>query len=197
MKKLIAFLVFALTLALAAQALACTKAQPNGSAGNANNPATGFITDIVTNGGPNLTVTYAGTVQSTVSFYSTNVGITGAWHATVGAPVITSLSIKPGTGWNCSFSINGVNNVLNFSGIAIIGSPAFFAGTGGGLTGITGLGVGQERFTTDGINNGASRHTNWTTSSPAGCTFDVQDLGAVGLALMPDESPQSTLWWER
>lgn len=194
MKKLLAFLLLALVLALSRGSLACTKAQPNGSAGNANNPATGFITAIVANGSSNLTVTYNGTVQTTVGFYSTNVSITGSWSGTkITTFAVGNPTSNPPTSY---FSIDGVH-AINFSGMGLIGASRTFAGTGGGLTGITGLGLGQINFTVDGVNNGSSVHGTFGAVSPAGCTFDVQDLGAVGLMLMPSEKPRARLWWDR
>lgn len=193
MKKSLMLLVLMLITAPSSAALACTKAQPNGSAGNANVPATGFITDVVANGSPVLTITYAHTVQSALSFYSTNVSIAGAWHADVAHPVITLFAIKPAAGYNATIDINSVH-VFAVSGVAIIGNGRFFNGPGGGMTGITGLGVGQESFTIDGVNNGVANHGNFRTSSPPDCTYAVQDLGAVGLTLMPQGRMRQE-WW--
>src|SRR5260221_668870 len=184
MKKIIMLLSFISMVCLTSIGVACTKAQPYGSAGNANNPATGYITAIATNNGPNLTVTYAGSVQTVISFYSTNVSITGSWSGTK----ITSLGISNSSDYFSWFSINGVDHAITFNGIHILGGGHSYAGTGGGLTGITGLGLGQESFALDGVNNGISTHYVQRTVSPIGCIFATDlDIGATGLTLMPKE----------
>jgi hypothetical protein len=191
MKKPLQILLLTLVTLLSASALACTKAQPNGSAGNADNPATGYITAIATNNGPNLTVTFAGSVQTTVSFYSTNVSITGSWSGTK----ITALFFSNNADNFATWNINGVAGVLTFHGIQIIGSGRTYSGTGGGLTGFGGLGLGQESFYLDGIKDGLSVHDVHRTVSPPGCIFATDlDLGAVGLALMPEEKMRRE-WW--
>ena len=187
------------SMLLAHAASACIYIQPTGSAGNSNNPPTGFITGIASNGDNvnSITVAYAGSVYTNIVFDNgtdPDVGFTGSWVGTK----ITQFSISTtivGGKTVASWNINNVNGVIKTVGFAMFTGQLFAGGTDKGLTGIAGLGLGQRKISFYGVQDGVSKVFSPGTIPSTGCTFAVDDLGAVGLALVPTETPKIE-WWQ-
>jgi len=198
-KKLAAALVLMVSMLFAHVASACIYIQPTGSAGNQNNPPTGYITGIASNGTniPILTVAYAGSIFTNITFDNgsdPDVGFTGSWVGTK----ITQFSISAtivGGKTVASWNINNVNGIIKSVGFAMFTGQLYSGGVDKGMTGISGLGLGQRKIAFYGVQDGVSKVFMPGTIPSTGCTFDVDDLGAVGLALMPYEKSKLE-WWQ-
>ena len=196
MKKLIAFLTLALLMALSSVAIACTTApQPTGSIGNSGNPYTGYISKIVGNGSVWIVTfhpTSGGDVSSAIDFgAASGLTWTGTWQSVSGAHILT-LSTS-----SVAVRVNGVDSLFPTGGGLVGAAHSWNDFTPGapmnGVTGIVGLGAGQQNIQFQGLDGRQRENRLWLAGGF--CHLSQQDLDAVGLGLMPQEKPEPRLWW--